>query len=512
LSIWPNDNDESQLFQALVTLEDKGFIVCIERSDVRGRNEFTFQHASTRKVIYNDLPEPIRMRRHAIVARFLSMTEGLRPEGIDSVIAPHLERAGRKAEAGRAFFNAAEEERRRLRTTMALRLIERALPLIETEDVAFRLAAIHKHGSLLALLGRYDEAEAAFSQMLELSYSIGARGKGGAAFNRIARIYRARGMHAKALTYLERALRLFREANDQRGITSTYDDMAQVYRSQGNLEAALTAAKEALESRLLEKDQRGQALSLNTIGNIMLDRGDFNSAQSRLKAALEIRSSIGDHEGVIQTLIALGKLAYFQDMFDEAIAHYQTALESAREMANTHSQSILLNHLGEAFLSKDVYDAAESALKEAKGLARQMNDQTTLAEVECNLGLLALKTGKSDVKDLLENALQLAKQFGTSETLARVYRAIGRLRAQTLFDDGGNRDNNAETQFRESIRIFEKSGNRHEMARTLAELGYHLIERGDRNAARQALQTAYETMSELKLRDQRKLEETLAQL
>ena len=49
-------------------------------------------------------------------------------------------------------------------------------------------------------------AEFAFRQMLDLSYALGARGKGGAAFNRIARIYRAKGMYAKALVYLQRAL------------------------------------------------------------------------------------------------------------------------------------------------------------------------------------------------------------------------------------------------------------------------------------------------------------------
>ncbi|MBN1656327.1 MAG: tetratricopeptide repeat protein [Deltaproteobacteria bacterium] len=512
LDVWPNDDDEAKLSDALNSLEEKGFVVCIERTNIPGRNEYTFQHAGTRSVIYSDLPEAIRVKRHAVIARFLSVTPGLRPEGIDAVIAPHLERAGRKAEAGRAFFNAAEEQGRRLRTTMALRLIERALSLIEPEDLTYRIDAMHKYGSLLVMLGRYDEAESAFREILQLAYTLGARGKGGASFNRIARIYRARGVHEKALKYLQRALRLFREANDQRGVSSTLDDMAQVYRSQGNLDAALAAANEALDNRISEKDERGQALSLNTIGNIMLDRGDFTSAQTRLKAALEIRSSIDDHEGVVQTRIGLGKLAYFQEQYDDAIENHQIALERAREMANNHSQAILLNLLGEAFLAKGAFLEAETAFNEAKEIAERIADQATLVEVECNFGLLALRTHKTNAKDLLENAFQMSVKFGTREALARAHRAIGRLRAQTLFDDGGKMDNNAESSFRESIKIFENSGNRHELARTLAELGYHLIERGQRNAARQALQTAYQTMGELKLLDQRKLEETLAEL
>jgi tetratricopeptide (TPR) repeat protein len=321
-----------------------------------------------------------------------------------------------------------------------------------------------------------------------------------------------RAARVEPLSYLHRALRLFREGNDQRGVASTYDDMAQVYRSQGNLEAALASAKEALESRLMEKDKRGQALSLNTIGHIMLDSGDFTSALSRLKAALEIRSSISDYEGLVQTRIGLGKLSYFQDNYDEAIDHYQIALERAREMANYHSQTIVLNLLGEAFMAKGAFQEAQTSLREAREYALRINDQATLAEVECNLGLLALRTHETNAKDLLENAFELTRKFGTREALARAHRAIGRLRAKTLFHDGGGTDNNAETSFRESIRIFEKSGNRHELARTMAELGYHLIERGEREAAREALRTAYDAMGELKLGDKRKLEETLAEL
>ena len=102
--------------------------------------------------------------------------------------------------------------------------------------------------------------------MLQLSWRIGARNKGGAALNRIARIHRQRGEDAKASQLFERALDLFRAAGDLRGVASTLDDLAQISRLRGDVDRAFAAASEALEIRRSHADARGEAVSLMTLG------------------------------------------------------------------------------------------------------------------------------------------------------------------------------------------------------------------------------------------------------
>jgi hypothetical protein len=70
----------------------------------------------------------------------------------------------------------------------------------------------------------------------------------------------------------------------------------------------------------------------------------------------------------------------------------------------------------------------------------------------------------------------------------------------------------AETSFRESIRIFEECGSLHELARTQAELGFHLAERGAIDGAREALTQASITMKSLSLPELSRVAERLAQL
>ena len=509
---WTEAADEQQLADALKSLTRKRFVVSIAESPVPGLCEYTFHFAGARSVIYNELPEQLRKQRHAIVARWLTMAAGLPEEGLSAILGQHLEHASQNVRAAKAYLRAVNEERSRMRTTMALRYAERALSLVSNNEISTRIEALHEHGSLLTTVGRYDEAYAAFKEIVDLAWQLGARGTGGAALNRMARIHRQRGEHSQALDYLRCALLLFRAAEDDRGVASTYDDLAQVHRTLGNPEPALAAAREALTLRRASSDARGEAVSLTTIGFIELDQGDFESARDHFDSALGIRKRIADHEGAIQTQIGLGQLAHYQGRTQQAGELFSAALDSAREMNNRRFQSHLLNHLAETQLAQGKTEAARVLLLEARALALSLRDQRALSEIEHNLGLAALQSSDPGAEQQLTAALNMAREYGTRETIALAHRGLARMRARTLFDQAGLEQADAEASFREAIRIFEECGNVRETARTLAELGYHLIERGSAGRAKAALSEAYVAMKRFSLPDLARVSETLAQL
>ena len=512
LDVWNDDADEQALARALDSLVEKRFVTRLGASPVPGFAEFTFQYAGTRSVIYEDLSEAERAAAHAIVARWLALTQGPTVENKAAAQAPHLERAGFRERAAQMYMEAAAEARRQMRNTMALRYVDRSIALLAPEHVVRRIEALHERGSLLTVLGRYDDAHAAFDAILRQAWAIGARGRGGAALNRIARIYRQRGEHDRALSYLEKALVLFRSVSDERGVASTFDDMAQVHRLLGHLDSALGAGKAALEIRTRTRDERGQGVSLNTLGYIELDRGNFDAAEARFTKALHIRQTGGDHEGAVQTRIGLGRLAFQRGEIPEAIQVFTEALSAAREMDNQRLQTYLLDSLGEAYVANDQADEAEGVLSEGKALAEGMRDQRVLADIERNLGAVALKRGDATADATLARALALAQTYGTREAIALAHLAIARGKARTLFDTTRGTGDDAEASFRECIRTFRESGNRHQEARAQAELALHLVEKGDRERAKELLRQACEAMQQLRLPEAEKMRETLAQL
>ena len=168
-------------------------------------------------------------------------------------------------------------------------------------------------------------------------------------------------------------------------------------------------------------------------------------------------------------------------------------------------------YIGQEAVVVGLEAAAEDASGEARELAHEMRDKRAMAEVERNLGLNALKRGDEAAEKTLVRALALAEEYGTREAIALAHRGIGQLRAQTLFDtDGTNRP--AEESFLASIDTFREVGNEKEAARSLALLGYHLIELGDTETAIERLREARSIMRRIGVHDFEKVESTLADL
>ncbi len=512
ITIWPDDEDLVALNAALGRLKDRGFIRETDAQDVPGAVELRFVVSGARDKLYQRLPEQLLVKRHTAIARWLAVSAEVRREGIAGLIAPHLEKAGMGPRAGRAYLEAASYERQQMRTTSALKSVEKALPLIPNDDVVRKIDAYHEHGSLLTTVGRYDDSIDAFTQMLRLAWSIGARGKGGAALNRIARVHRQRGENEVARKLLERALSMFRTAGDLRGVAATLDDLAQVHRLSSETDPAIQAAAEALEIRRQHGDARGEAVSLTTLGGIELDRGKLDVAGEFFEQALSLRKRIGDREGESQSYNALAIVAYERGDANSAIRSWQAALEAARAMADARAQCFLLNNLGEAYLETGRLEEARTCLDEAKQHADKLGDKRGTAEVARNLGRVALRAHDDDADTLLQKALELATDYGQQDAIALAHRAVGQLRAQTLFDASGAVDKRAEEAFLVSIDLFREIGNEKEAARSLAELGYHLIERGDMETARERLHEARAIMRGIGLKDLERVERTLEEV
>ncbi len=513
LSIWPDDDDEVALDSALARLEEKGFFVGLEHSELPGVREYRFVHGETHHHVYREQSEELRRSRHAIVAHWITTNLEMTQEGVPALGAPHLEKAGLMARAGRAYLEAARDEQTRMRTQSAMRFIEKALELLEKDDVARRIDALHQLGSVLTTTGKYDESIKAFSEMLELSHKLGARGKGGAALNRIARVHRMRGEEARAREVLVRALALFREGADLRGVASSLDDLAQVERLRGDIDAAQHAADEALAIRRAHGDKRGEAVSLTTITAIALSRGNLAAAEQAAQAALAIREEINDRAGITSSLNVLGALASERGDLERAEAFWKQALTEARKMADRRTQSFLLNNLGEALTKANVRLAeARSVLEAARDLAHELGDRRMIAEVERNLGLSLLKANDDKAEATLLRALELGKEYGGKEIIAEAHHAIGTLRARTLFDATGAVDRRAEEAFLTAIDAFRELGNEKEAARTLAELGMHMLERGDTEGAKERLRESRAIMRKIGLPDIERVDDILRSL
>src|SRR5262249_60290329 len=92
--------------------------------------------------------------------------------------------------AGRACLGAGDVARKRSANAKASEYSQKGLDLLGDGYAGRRIDALHDFGDVLQILGRIDEALAAFREMLKLAFRLDLKSKGGAAHNRIGRLYR----------------------------------------------------------------------------------------------------------------------------------------------------------------------------------------------------------------------------------------------------------------------------------------------------------------------------------
>ncbi len=511
LACWSND-DLHRLRTELRSLVDKGFLACSESSDVAGNEEYLFLDRHIRECAMQRLETSTRQHCHHAVARWLEVVEESHPDHVMAMLAAHWQEAGELDRAGHAYLRAAVDAHARQQTNAALRWSTQALATMQDRGSNSYAQALHLHGSLLTTLGAYDDALASFAHMSALAYRLGTPGKGGAALNRIARVYRHQGQDEQACLYLDAALTLFRSVSDLRGVAATLDDLAQIQYLKGNPTEALAGVEEALHIRRVHQDPRGEAQSLSTLGSIELMRGELDEAEAHVRRALELRTEVNDHHGLPQSHNMLGAIAFEREAWSAAIAAWTVALEQAYDIDDRRVQCFVLNNLGEVMLRSGRYDEAQRYLDEAIHLAEALGDLRSQAEVTRNLGELAMRVRDPQASALLKHAGELAEHYGGDACMAQAYAAQARFHAQTLFDAGIPESDPALHCFEQAIALFRGIGSPRYLAHVLGDRGYYYMERNQHESARQDLREAYALMRQHHMPGARKVGERLNQL
>jgi ABC-type oligopeptide transport system substrate-binding subunit len=125
--------DESGVTDRLSALRGREMVFQRETSAFAGAREYLFKHALLREVTYESVLKRVRRIYHGLVANWLLEQSGERLEEYTSLIADHLELAGRPAEAVEYLLQAGDRARVLYAHQEAIRAYERALALLKAQ-------------------------------------------------------------------------------------------------------------------------------------------------------------------------------------------------------------------------------------------------------------------------------------------------------------------------------------------------------------------------------------------
>ncbi len=306
--------EEPLALESVAQLRERSLIVAEE--GVRAAGEMRFRMLETLRDYAAEQLSPERQatlaRHHAL--HFLAMAETARRE-LTRDETPWLERL--------------ETEHDNLRAALDWCLEPPTSP--ERIEAGLRLATALR--LFWTIRGHLAEGRGRFARLFEQTEGVSAPALA-EAYSSAGVLARYQGDYEAAQSLYERALRLFQQQNDERGIASTLNNLAVVARVRGDYAGARSLQEQSLAIRRRLGNPDDLSASLNNLGIVARVQGDFEEARQLHTESLELSRRIGQGRGVSTALINLGAVALAQEQFAEAAVLFAECLKIYQEQWN----------------------------------------------------------------------------------------------------------------------------------------------------------------------------------
>lgn len=345
-----------------------------EMSAFAGAQEYVFNHAVLRDVVYETVLLRLRRGYHRQVAEWLEMHGGTRRSEHLGLIADHYYRAGESIKSARYLIDAGERalqtnafRQAQLYFTQALAVtsepgdpplpqpmemtvlcrlgdtfsrlgefpdarahLQRSLTLARwLENPAGTINALSELSWVALRQGEFAEARQMAEEALALAQSIEDPNARAIACRRLGVIHAYQGENEAAAQQFAQGLRFYEAAGNQSGIAACLNNLGIQARRQGEVTTAIEYYVRSLELARAIGDRLGVANCLNNLGVIALGRHDVSSAEESLGEALTIYREIGSHVDALSSLITIGEVMRARGDYDAAAQGYRSALAEA---------------------------------------------------------------------------------------------------------------------------------------------------------------------------------------
>jgi tetratricopeptide (TPR) repeat protein len=435
--IWGSYPQAGTADQVLRNLERLTELRLLRRHGAGQAAEYAFKHALVQDVVYQRLSPGRRELLHERIARYLEEANADRLTQLVDVLAHHYRMTSNVDKQRRWFRVAGVAAREAFATETAIAYYNELRPLLEPDQTGELLIEL---GDLLSLAARWDEAETAYRQALEVAESTGDRRVHAQATRGLGSVlpYASAAELAPRLAVerLRQAAMEFEQLDDRSGLARTLERLAWTSWGLGDYQGALAASERQLALATEAADPVGMSTALENMGVVRWLTGDHTQAVTLLEQALHTATRAGHRPGVI---LAANDLASVRSELGEhvvAIHHLKQALAVAEEIGDRRMAAVAIGNIGECHRRRGEYGLALRCLAHGFQMAAEIGDRSTMAGWADNLATtLAAQGHEGPAEQLLGRAIMLARhlraQYWLSESLyqlARLLAATGRPR------------------------------------------------------------------------------------
>ncbi len=349
---------EAETVEALDEALGRFLLTEIPPQGERGTPSYDFPYEALRRVAYDSATLARRRLLHGRAADALAARYERDPMSARAaVIAGHLQRAGREAEAGQWWWRAAARARELYAHAEALAHLRQAVAL-GYPQVPGCIAL----GDALTVLGRYHEALAEYETAA--AGSDGNNATSAAIEHKLAEVHHRLGDWALAEAHLAASLELL-APGDLGGQARVQADRAVVAYRRGANEQAADLGAAALAAARQAADPVAIAQALDVLGMLAARAGDAEAAEAHLRESLARARELPAPGAAVAALNNLARLLADTGRPGEALELATDALGLGSELGDQHRVAALHTNLADLLHQTGQREAALGHLKEA---------------------------------------------------------------------------------------------------------------------------------------------------
>ena len=249
--------------------------------------------------------------------------------------------------------------------------------------------------------------------------------------------YKVKNEFKKAKKYLEEALVIAKEVQDERILGEIYNVFGLIYRAENDFINSVKYHTLSLKSHDAASETRenisGKAQSLGNLGVVYSMQGDTSNARVYFFESLEMSKSISDVSGIGTQLSNIGLIYFNIGEYKKAMPYYQEAYSMHLKAGNLQNAAITLSNIGNLHGASGGFDEALEVFKEGRKISEQIGDTEMISHFISSIGSvyfskedysLALKY-KKEAKGIIENVGMFEGVEAISRDLHEVYKAMG---------------------------------------------------------------------------------------
>ncbi|HEY9666145.1 MAG TPA: tetratricopeptide repeat protein, partial [Coleofasciculaceae cyanobacterium] len=290
------------------------------------------------------------------------------------------------------------------------------------------------------------------------------------------------GQFAAAIESLQKAVLIYQNLSDVRGVANCFSRLGDTYFSLGKYGQAADFYQRSLVFRQAIGDRNGEVEALSSLSNAYLYLGEEQEAKKLEQQAEALRREIGNPRRQAAFLNNLALDSQSQGEYQQAMEFHQQQLKIARELGNPALEAESLQKLAQAYESQGQYQKAVEIYQQQLEIAKNTDNPTLAANTQILLANAYRNLGQTqNAIELYQQQLDIARKSSDREQESLALNQLA-----SAYESQGEYPKAIEL-YQQQLDVAKKSGNRLAEGTTLNTLALALLKSNNPTAAQPTL-------------------------